>query len=469
MTVILRYYEFFTWMVKCALKGSAAYYIWMAVLGIVLCIGGFSYYHHLTEGLITTNMNNSVSWGVGIANFVFFVGVAAAAAALVVPAYAFKRADLKEVVLLGELLAVSAVVMCLLFIAVDVGRPERMWHLIPPVGILNVPSSMLSFDVVVFTVYLFLNLHIPGYLLYKMYHREKPWWPMYLPLVFLSMIWAVSIHTVTAFLLSGLSSRPFWNSAILAPRFIISAFASGPAILILIFEAIRHFTDLPIKKSVFTTMTNLLRVTMPANFFLLGCEVFTEFYPGAAHNTHAQYLFFGYHGFSNLTGFIWTAISMNFVATTIFLVEWTRKKRVLLWLGCVLTIAGIYIEKGVGLIFTGFTPDPIGQMVEYSPNLGEMLVSFGVLALGAMMFTVMAKVATSIQSNKMHKEPSQAERLMDQARSSFYTGHKIKPPKLGSSDYRIPSVPVVRPQIPGRIIPLGSRLKHRLLRILNLE
>lgn len=399
MFVLSRFTRFVFWMIRCAVTGSTAYYVWMAALFLVIGIGAFEYSHDIVQGLVVTNMNDDVSWGIGIANFVFFVGVAAAAAALVVPAYAFKRDDIKEVVLLGELLAVSAVVMCLLFITTDVGRPERMWHLIPPFGKLNIPSSLLSFDVIVFIVYLFLNLHIPGYLLYKMYYHEKPWWPIYLPLVFLSMFWAVSIHTVTAFLLSGLAGRPFWNSSILAPRFLISAFASGPAILIIIFSLVRRFTELQVKQSVTDSMTNLLRITMPVNLFLLLCELFTEFYPGTTHNIHAQYLYFGLHGHTSLTRFIWPAIAMNCVTTTLFQLNWVRQREPLLLTTCALSVMGIWIEKGIGLIFAGFTPNPLGQVVEYEPNLEEILVNLAVIAIGAMMFTVMAKVAIAIQTD----------------------------------------------------------------------
>lgn len=203
---MIRYLLYLLKMVRCAVTGGRTYYLWLGFLLLFTAMGGISWAHDLREGLIVTNMTDHVSWGIGIANFVYFVGVAAGAAVLVVPAYAYVRHDIKEVVLLGELLAVAAITTCLLFIVTDVGRPERLWHLIPGPGILNLPSSLLSWDVVVFNGYLALNLHIPGYLLYRQYLGQKPRPIAYMPFVFVSMIWAVSIHTVTAFLLSGLGS-----------------------------------------------------------------------------------------------------------------------------------------------------------------------------------------------------------------------------------------------------------------------
>lgn len=396
-------------MARCALVGSRAYYVWMGTLLLFIVMAGLEFSHTLQAGLVVTNMSDDVSWGIGIANFVYFVGVAAGAAVLVVPAYLYHRDDIKELVLLGELLAVVAVSMCLLFIMTDVGRPERLWHLTPVIGYLNLPSSLLSWDVVVFTGYLLMNLHIPGYLLYSRYRGKKPTALMYVPFVFLSMIWAVTIHTVTAFLLSGLGSRPFWNTPILAPRFLISAAASAPALLIILFTTVKRFTKLDVKQSVFDYFMYVLRIAMPLNLFLVGCEVFQEFYTGSLHSASAYYLYFGLHGHAMLPAFIWTALTFNVLATTIFLVPKLRQIPKLMYLGCGLTIVGIWTEKGMGLIFPGFVPNPLGEIVEYAPNAGEIILNVGILALGAFIYTAMAKVTIAIQSGELRQAGTEAE------------------------------------------------------------
>jgi molybdopterin-containing oxidoreductase family membrane subunit len=402
--MIGRYLVFWYKMVRYAATGGRAFYAWIGTLAIFVLMGAISYVHHVTEGLAVTNMSDQVSWGIGIANFVYFVGVAAAAVVLVVPAYIYHRKDMKEVVLLGELLAVVAVVMCLLFITTDVGRPDRLWHLSPGIGVLNLPYSLLAWDVVVFSGYLIINLHIPGYVLFKTYSGEKPRALLYLPLVFVSMLWAVSIHTVTAFLLSGLGSRHFWNTAVLAPRFLISAGASGPALLIIIFASVRRFTALKVKESVFDYLKIVLRICMPVNLFLLGCEVFKELYTGGEHGIGARYLFFGIGEHTMLPKYIWTAIVFNITATIIFLVPKLRENPRILFTGLGLTLLGVWTEKGMGLIFPGFIPSPLGEIVEYSPNAGEIFVSVGILCLGALVFTLMAKVAIGIQTGQLRLE-----------------------------------------------------------------
>lgn len=236
------YFRFLWRCARVAFVGDWRYYAWMGVLTIFVLLGLNAYCKQLVHGLITTGMSDEVSWGVYIANFTFLVGVAAAAVMMVIPVYIYDNEEMHDLVIFGELLAVAAIFMCLAFVTVDLGRPDRFWHLIPGIGEFNFPASMLSWDVVVLNGYLLLNVWICGYLLYSRYQGKKPSKWFYIPFVFIAIVWAVSIHTVTAFLYVGLGGRPFWNSAIVGPRFLASAFAAGPALIILALQVIRRVT-----------------------------------------------------------------------------------------------------------------------------------------------------------------------------------------------------------------------------------
>jgi Ni/Fe-hydrogenase subunit HybB-like protein len=222
--------------------GDWRYYAWLGVLTALCFIGLNAYAKQFVSGLGTTGMTDQVSWGVYIANFTFLVGMAAAAVMLVIPVYIYKNEDLHDLVIFGELLAVAAILMCLAFVTVDLGRPDRFWHLIPGIGVFHFPGSMLSWDVLVLNGYLVLNIYICGYLLYCRYRNRKPAKWLYIPFVFTAIVWAISIHTVTAFLYVGLGGRPFWNSSIVGPRFLASAFTAGPAFVILALQVIRRAT-----------------------------------------------------------------------------------------------------------------------------------------------------------------------------------------------------------------------------------
>ncbi len=237
--------NYFTFLRRCAnvaFVGDWRYYTWMGVLSVLCLLGLNAYCKQFAHGLITTGMSDEVSWGVYIANFTFLVGVAAAAVMMVIPVYIYDNEELHDLVIFGELLAVAAIIMCLLFVTVDLGRPDRFWHLIPGIGEFNFPASMLSWDVIVLNGYLVLNVHICGYLLYCRYQKKMPAKWFYVPFVFIAIFWAISIHTVTAFLYVGLGGRPFWNSSIVGPRFLASAFTAGPALIILAIQVVRRVT-----------------------------------------------------------------------------------------------------------------------------------------------------------------------------------------------------------------------------------
>ena len=404
MQLKLDYFAFLRRVFVLSFWGSLRFYLWMAFLTIPVVIGGRAYMQQVVNGLAVTGMMDQVSWGAYIANFTYLVGVAAAAVMLVIPAYIYRNKDLHDVVLFGELLAISAIVMSLLFVVVDLGRPDRFWHLIPWIGVFNFPGSMLSWDVIVLNGYLLLNLHICGYLLFMKYMGRTPTKLFYLPFVFIAIAWAVSIHTVTAFLYVGLVGRPFWNAAIVAPRFLGSAFTAGPGLLIIAFLIIRNITHYRITDRALHLLRNIVTVSLMINLFLLGCEAFKEFYTHSQHVASAQYLFFGLHGHHALVPWIWSAITMELIAGVILLVPPLAQRLPWLAFACALAIVGIWIEKGMGLIVPGFVPTPLGNVMEYTPSLNEVLICIGIWSFGLLIFSWMLHVAVPILSGAFHHE-----------------------------------------------------------------
>ena len=401
MTKAIRNYFVFLWRcARIAFVGDWRYYTWMGTLTVICLLGLNAYCKQFAHGLIVTGMSDEVSWGVYIANFTFLVGVAAAAVMMVIPVYIYRNEEMHDLVIFGELLAVAAIFMCLAFVTVDLGRPDRFWHLIPGVGQFNFPASMLSWDVIVLNGYLLLNLHICGYLIYCAYCGRRPTKKFYIPFVFIAIAWAISIHTVTAFLYVGLGGRPFWNSAIIAPRFLASAFAAGPAFIILTLQVVRHFTRHQVSDDALFTLRRIVQVALLINLFLLLCELFTEFYADTRHVASAQYLFLGLHGHQALVPWIWTAIGMNLIATTLFMLPASRALPTLN-VACVLAIVGIWIEKGMGLIVPAFVPSPLGEIVEYTPTLHETLVCFGIWAFGLLVYTILVRVSVPVLAGQV--------------------------------------------------------------------
>lgn len=321
-------------------------------------------------------------------------------------------------VIFGELLAVAVIVMCLLFVMVDLGRPDRFMHM---VWRFNFPMSMLTWDVIALNGYLLLNLHICGYLVYCAYCGRTPSKAFYVPFVFIAIAWAVSIHTVTAFLYVGLGGRPFWNSAIIAPRFLASAFAAGPAFIILTLQIVRHYTSHRVSDDALLTLRRIVQVAMIINLFLLGCELFTEFYTDSTHVESARYLYFGLGAQQGLVPWIWTAVGFNLVAVALLVLPTSRGLK-MLNIACVLAIVGIWIEKGMGLIVPAFIPTPLGEVVEYVPTWNETLVCLGIWAFGLLLYTVFVRATIPVLSGRIRAPgvPLSSEQEVARATGTYH-------------------------------------------------
>lgn len=377
--------------------GSKTYHIWMAVLSFIMLFGMYNYSIQLEEGLSATGMTDRVSWGLYISNFTFLVGVAAAAVMLVLPAYVLKNVDFKQAVLIGEGLAVAALLMCLAFVVADMGGPARLWHMIPVIGVFNFPNSMLAWDVIVLNGYLFINITIPLYILMMRYQGKTPNPKIYIPGVFISVFWAVGIHMVTAFLYQGLQARPFWNNALLGPRFLASAFAAGPALIIIVLAIIRKFTSFKVPDTTIKKISMIVTVAAQINLIMLISELFKEFYAPTHHSISAVYLFFGIGDKTALLPWIWTSISLNVIATIALTFHKIRNNLNLLYVLCGMLFIAIWIEKGFGLIVPGFIPGPWGKIAEYTPTFVEISVTIGIWAMGAFIFTILAKTGIAVE------------------------------------------------------------------------
>jgi molybdopterin-containing oxidoreductase family membrane subunit len=399
--------------VRLLVRGPGTYWAWLGLLALLIVSGALAYANQVRTGLVVTAMRDQVSWGFYIGNFTFLVGVAAAAVMLVIPAYVYNWKPIREIVIYGELLAISAIAMCLLFVLVDLGRPDRFWHLIPPWGYLNFPRSILAWDVLVLNIYFLINLIVATHILYRAFHGRRYATRLVVPLVLLSIPMAVGIHTVTAFLYNGLAARPYWNSSILAPQFLASAFCSGPAILLAVLQLLRRFTRFEIRDEAIWKIAELMAYAMFFNLFLHGAEAFREYYSDTEHLLFTRYWYSGLGEHRALVPYAWSAVAMNIAAFALFIVPKARRNPVMLNIGCIAIYAGVYIEKGMGLIIPGLTPDALGEIYEYRPTLTELRVAAGVFALGFLLFTMMLKVAVPISLGefmKRTKEPvSEAE------------------------------------------------------------
>jgi Ni/Fe-hydrogenase subunit HybB-like protein len=380
-------------MLEKALSGSKSYWAWIFGLLVVISGGVACWFWQFSEGLTITGLSRDVVWGFYIAQFTFLVGVAASAVMVVLPYYLHDYKAFGKMTILGEFLAIPAVIMCMLFIFVDMGMPNRILN----VFLHPTVHSMMFWDTVALGGYLVLNIVISHFTLSSERREEPP--PKWLkPIIILSIPWAVSIHTVTAFLYAGLAARPFWLTAVLAPRFLASAFAAGPAILILLAFFVRKVSTFDPGKQAIDTLAKIVTYAMTINVFFVLMELFTALYSDIPeHVHHFQFLFMGLEGENTLAPWMWVSSILAIVSLIVMINPKTRENYSWLKFGCVAVVASLWIDKGLGMVIAGFVPNPLGKVVHYWPTAPELMISFAIYAIGLLVLTGLYKIALEIR------------------------------------------------------------------------
>lgn len=381
-------------MIEKSLRGGRIYWSWMGLLLAMIAVGFIVYVRQWNLGLGITGMGRDVSWGLYIANFTFLVGVAASAVMVVLPYYLHNVKAFGRITIFGEFLAASAVTMSDLFIFVDLGQPTRIFNII----LYPSPQSVLFWDMIVLNLYLILNLIIGWRTLEAERQEEAP--PAWLkPLIVISIPLAISIHTVTAFIYSGLGARPFWLTALLAPRFLASAFASGPSLLIILCFIMRRLTKFDVGQEAIQKMALIVTYALSIHMFFFLVEIFTIFYGGIPeHMLHFHYLF-GPGGQPFLTLSAWISVILTWIAFFLLINPHTRKSEGTLIYALLAVIVAVWIEKGLSFVVPGFIPSPLGEVARYSPTVAEIIITKGVWSVGLLILTVLYKVAVSVKED----------------------------------------------------------------------
>ncbi len=383
-------------MLEKALTGSRRYGIWVAFLLALFGVGVFFYLRQLEYGLGLTGMSRDVSWGLYIAQFTFLVGIAASAVVLVLPYYLHDYKAFGKITILGEFLAIAAVAMCGTFIFVNLGQPSRVLY----VMLYASPTSVLFWDMFVLNIYLVLNV-ITGWTVLTSVRKGMPPPAWVKPLIYLSIPWAISIHTLTAFIYAGMPGRSFWLTAIMAPRFLAAAFASGPALLILFCIVMKRFAGFDAGREAIQAMAKIATYALVTSIFFVLVELWTVFYSQVPEDMeHFRFLFAGLDGYDTIANWMSLSVVCAVAGLLLLLNPRTRNNETTLAVACVAVFVSLWIEKGLGLLVTGFVPTPLGKVVRYVPTGSEVAIAIGIWAMGLLIITVLYKIFISVRQEE---------------------------------------------------------------------
>ncbi len=384
-------------MVEKALKGSWRYWLWLLFLGS-LVLFGFSFWlyeHHVGAGVVT-GLHRDLTWGFQIGQLAFFVGVAASAVTIVIPYYLHNYREYAKITILAEFLAVGAVIIAMLSVFVIMGQPTRVMNVL----LYPTPNSLIFWDLVVLSTYLFLNL-LCGWAVLHSYYKEGPYPSWVKIFIYWAILWGPSIHIVTAFLLQGLPGRHYWLTAIMAPRFLASAFSAGPALLIILALLVKKLANFDVGERALQTIAKTIIYAFIINLLFLGFEIFTAFYSDIhSHKAPFLYLLFGYEGHSEWVWAMWFSLVLAIIGLVILLIPNLRKRETTLALGSLAVFFSTWLEKGFLLMVGGFTPNVFETVTPYFPKVGEVAIQAGVWSIGLIVITILYKIAISVFQSK---------------------------------------------------------------------
>ncbi|PID76568.1 MAG: menaquinol oxidoreductase [Deltaproteobacteria bacterium] len=385
-------------MIEKIFKGNKAYWTWLAVLSAFIGLGWLCYFRQYAFGMGMTGMGRDITWGLYISQFTFLVGVAAGGLMLVLPYYIHDYKAFGRMTILGEFLAIASLIICLMFIMADIGQPLRGLNMV----FHPTPNSMLFWDMIVLWGYLILNALCGWVILTAEKKGVKPPKWIYI-FVYISIPFAVSIHTVTAMLYCGLPGRHFWLTAITAPRFLASAFAAGPSLIIIACIIMKRVANFDVGEKPIKKLTVIIMYAALINTFFILLEFFVGWYSNIPGHKHSlQYLFFGleHHGhvYNNLVPFMWTA-TLALVAG-LGMLGFMKLKDIysekMIAISCAAIFFALWADKGLGFVFGGLVVNPLHQVVEYYPTFNEIAIALGIWSTGALIVTLLYKIAIKV-------------------------------------------------------------------------
>jgi Ni/Fe-hydrogenase subunit HybB-like protein len=343
-------------------------------------------------GLILTGMNDSVPWGLYISFFIFWVGVAAAGIAFSIAAYVFNNKEFMKITVLAEVQAVAALIIVLMLIVVDLGRPIRALFLMPLLPNLR---SMLDWDFIVITTYLLLNL-IAVIVTVHYYRQDKPLPRSFIvPFMVIASPFAIGIHTVTAFISQALTARPAWNSPLLAPRYVATAFAAGPAILLIaLYLAERYIEGFKVSMEVYRKTLYLTVAATVVGLYFTFSEAHEVFWYTTEPLKWAQAreLFYGLH-LPYLAILEWLWVGLGAAAVIIALIPSTHNSKEAIVFISALIVVAVIAEKTLTTLLPAFIPSTLGEVRPYHPTPIEYGITLGVHALGLLVYLALAMPA----------------------------------------------------------------------------
>lgn len=393
---------------------------WYFLLLMFAAVGLWGWYIQIRDGLGVTGMRDYVSWGMYIANFVFFVAVSLVGFLLSSALHLLKFGWAKPISRVAEQVAIAAVALAGIIIVMDMGRPDRLLNVFlhgrfasPILWDVTVVTTYLTISVLLFYIPLIPDLalmrdrgsdDIPGWKMkiytllalgwkgkaeqYKLvYHSMRILMILILPV-------GLSIHTVTSWLFAS-TLRAGWDTTILGPYFVAGAFVAGAAAVVIVMYAYRNRYDLEnyFEDLHFDYMGKLLVfVCLVYLYFNINEFLVPAYKMKTAEGIHLRNLFTG--SFSTM---FWMTQIFGLILPTILMLWKYFRKPLPLTLISVFVLIASWIKRYIIVVPTLEHPFlPVQNVPEYfkhySPTSIEVMITMFSFMASILIITVLAKM-----------------------------------------------------------------------------
>lgn len=406
--------------VPAGMRIGIKFVIWTGILIAVIAFGLSNYLRQFDEGLGVTGMDYPVYWGIYIVNTIFNVGLSAGGIIVACMVYAIGIKKYKPVGRIAEILAITTLFQAVMFLMLDLGRPDRFYFILQYARI----ESPLVWDVTIISTYMMIGLSIMYFstrkdavrlmdvfprrrLLYQVLtlgyvdvsHKSLERDEKILKILAVAAIpAAVGLHSITAWIFGVVKAHPDFHSPLIAPFFVTSAIVSGLALVILVTVMSRHFLRLNIENKVITDLGGVLAMLIPVEGYLILSEVVTVVYGDEpAHTVVFNDLVSG-----NFMVEFWGLVTLLTVAFLILAFPKTRTVKGVA-LAALLVIIGV-IGKRIIIVLPPLLHPILTYYPEgtYVPTQTELSITVGVYAVGMLIYTVISKVIPLVELDEEH-------------------------------------------------------------------
>jgi len=368
----------------------------MAILAVVIGIGGAAALYMEHHGHWVTGMTNSVVWGMPHIFAVFLILSASGALNIASIGSVFGKTEYKPLGRLSGLLAAALLVAGLLVLVLDLGRPDR---LVVAMTTYNF-SSIFAWNIFLYTGFLVVVIAY----LWTMAERKGN--HLMQPVGTFAFLWRLALTTGTGSIFGFLVARQAYDTAILAPMFVVMSFAYGLAVYMLVLLFSFDWDERPIGPLMLKRLKNLLGLFVGAVLYFTLIYHLTKLY-GAKNDDFETFLLFNGGIYTAMFWVGWVLMGAIIPMGIIYHPELSKDRN---WLigACALVIAGglaamyviiigsqaypLEMFPGKTVLEFGVPGDIGGQVAPYAPSLPEFLLGVGGVGVALLITAVGVRV-----------------------------------------------------------------------------